>query len=240
MALLQVSCFRDSRKFSVYLFKANLKFMKKIILLLILTFGLLMGSKGQITEVKAKGAFKQIDVTLHNKAIEAITGKNKKIRRQTVDSILTKPNNYNPPVLYALSRELYKQGKKDQATFWFYTAQLRARYDANLCLDNTAKQAVSILNNEYGSDINKYAFQSIDSLEKTVAKVVDFVRTNEEYYDHRWINLHGMDAVMTGMDDNAKQKELSQPKDKWAEIKKKTIDDYFDGFTAYVKSRRQK
>lgn len=214
--------------------------MRKTILLLTIAFGLLTYCNGQTTNITPKGIYKEIDVTRHNKVIEILNGKNKKLKTQTVDSILAKPNHYNPPVLYALSRELYNRDQKDLATFWFYTAQLRARYDANLCLDNTAKQAVSILNSDYGPDINKYAFQNTDNLEITVTKVVDFVRTNEEDYDHRWINLHGMDAVMTGMDNDSGEKELSQPKDKWADIKKKTVDDYFNRFIEYVKNKRSK
>jgi len=107
-------------------------------------------------------------------------------------------------------------------------------------MDKSAKQAVSILNSDYGPDINKYAFQDIDKLEIIVKKIVDFVRANEENYDQRWINLHGMDAVLASMDDNAEKKELSQPKDKWAEIKKKNIDDYYSGFIEYVKSKKYK
>lgn len=212
--------------------------MKKIILLLTIAFGLTALSNAQTKEIKPKGNFKEIDVTRHNEAIEILNGKNKNLKKQTVNSILKKPNFYNPPVIYALSRELYSQDKKDDATYWFYVAQLRARYDSNLCMDNSAKQAVSILNNGYGPDINKYAFQDIDKLEKIVTRVVDFVRTNEENYDHRWINLHGMDAVLAGMGDNAEKKELSQPKEKWTEIKKKTIDDYYNGFIKYVKSKK--
>lgn len=214
--------------------------MKKIILLLTIAFGLstLSYAQTQTKEIKPKGVFKEIDVARHNEAIEILNGKNKKLKQQTVDSILKNPNFFNPPVIYALSRELFNQDKKDDAMYWFYVAQLRVRYDANLCMDNSAKQAVSVLNGEYGPDINKYAFQDIDKLEKTVTKVVDFVRANEENYDHRWINLHGMDAVLSGMDDNAEKKDLSQPKDKWTEIKKKTLDDYYNGFIEYVKSKK--
>lgn len=205
-----------------------------------IAFGLttLSYAQTQTKEIKPKGVFKEIDVARHNEAIEILNGKNKKLKQQTVDSIMKNPNFYNPPVIYALSRELFNQDKKDDATYWFYVAQLRARYDANLCMDNSAKQAVSVLNGEYGTGINKYAFQDIDKLEKTVTKVVDFVRTNEENYDHSWINLHGMDAVLAGMDDNSEKEELSQPKDKWTEIKKKTVDDYYNGFIEYVKSKK--
>jgi hypothetical protein len=215
--------------------------MKKTILLFIVTLGFLTvcNAQTETTEIKPKGIFKEIDVARHNTAIEILNGENKEFKQQTVESILKNPSYYNPPVIYALSRELYNQDKKDDAMYWFYVAQLRARYDANLCMDKSAKQAVSILNNDYGPDINKYAFKDIDKLEKTVAKLVDFVRTNEENYDHRWINLHGMDAVLAGMDDNVEKKELSQPKEKWTETKKKTVDDYYNGFIEYVKNLKK-
>lgn len=212
--------------------------MKKIIYLLLITLGLTTLSNAQTKEIKSKGVFKEIDISRHNEAIKILNSENQKLKLQTVESILKNPNFYNPPVIYALSHELYKQDKKDDAMFWFYLAQLRARYDSNLCMDNTAKQAVPILNNNYGPDINKYAFQNIDKLEITVAKVVNFVRTNEENYDHRWINLHGMNAVLAGMNDNAAEKELSQPKEKWTAIKKQTIDDYYNGFIKYIKSKK--
>jgi hypothetical protein len=97
---------------------------------------------------------------------------------------------------------------------------------------------VSVLNGEYGPDINKYAFQDLEKLEKTVTNVLDFVRTNEEDYDHRWINLHGMGAFISGAGGKSNIRELSQPKDKWAEIKRKTIEDYYNGFIEYVKKKR--
>lgn len=212
--------------------------MKKIILLLIFIFGLTAISIAQTKKVVPGEDLKKIDISRHNKAIEILSGKDKILKQQTVDNILKNPNFYNPPVIYALSRELFNQGKNEDAAYWFYLAQLRARYDSNLCLDNTAKQAVSVLNAEYGPEINKYAFQDINKLEIIVTKVVNFIRINEENYDHRWINLHGMDAVLAGMGNKSGKKELSQPKDKWAEIKKKTLDDYYSGFIEYVKSKK--
>ena len=213
--------------------------MNKILLLLTFALGLLSLGNAQTIKIEPKGIFKEIDVARHNTAIETLNGKNTELKQQTIDSILKNPNYYNPPVIYALSRELFIQDKKDEAAYWFYLAQLRARYDANLCMDNSAKQAVSVLNNEFGPDINKYAFQDIDKLEKTVTNVVDFVRANEESYDHRWINLHGMDAISSSMDDKSEKNELSQPKKKWKKIKLNTVDDYYNGFIEYVKSKKK-
>jgi hypothetical protein len=69
-------------------------------------------------------------------------------------------------------------------------------------------------------------------------KTLTNVRTNEENYDHRWINLHGMNAVVAGTDEKSEEKELSQPQDKWTEIKKKTVDDYYNGFMEHVKIKK--
>lgn len=214
--------------------------MQKAILLFSLILGLLTicNVEAGTKEIKAKGVYSEIAVDKQNETIKALQDKDKKLKKQIIETVINKPNAYNPPVLYALSRELFLQGDKDDASFWFYVAQLRARYDANLCMDNSAKQAVSILNREYGPDINKFALQDIEKLEKTVKKVVDFVRTNHEDYDHRWINLHGMDAVLAGMNDNVEKKELSQPKDQWNIIKKKTVDDYYNGFIEFVKNKK--
>jgi hypothetical protein len=90
-------------------------------------------------------------------------------------------------------------------------------------MDNLAKQWVSILNNAYGPELNEYAFKDLEKLEKTVTSVTDIVRSNEENYDHRWLNLHGIWAVLPGLDEQFETKELSQPKDKWIEIKKKIL-----------------
>ncbi len=213
--------------------------MKNTLLLLAFTISLFTTSFAQTKQIEPKGVFKEIDVERHNEAIEILNGDKRKPKAEVVDTIINNPNYYNPPVLYALSRELYNQNKQDEAMYWFYLAQLRARYDANLCMDNSAKQGVSILNSKYGTEINKYAFQDIDKLEETVVKVVAFVRENEENYDHRWLNLHGMWATMAGIDEKTETKELSQPKEKWTEIKTTTVNDYYNGFIEYIKSQKK-
>ena len=80
---------------------------------------------------------------------------------------------------------------------------------------------------------------NINFLETTVKKVVDFAKANNENYDHRWLNLHGMDAVLASMDEKSEKKELSKPKKDCEKIKQKTIDDYFNGFTEYLKSLKK-
>lgn len=214
--------------------------IKKLILkfLLIIT-SVFSYSQAQTIELEAKGVFGQIDVKSQHQAIDKIKSKDKKEKEMIIKNIKENPNDYSPPVLYMLSHELFEQGNKDEACYWFYLAQLRARYDANLCMDESAKEAVTILNEQFGPKINRYAFQDINKLETIIIKVVNFVRENKENYDHRWINLHGMWAITAGLNSKEETRELSKPKEEWEEIKKKTVDDYFNGFIKYVKNQNQ-
>jgi hypothetical protein len=211
--------------------------MKKILLLFTLTLLNLTYVNSQTNQIEPNSTYKEIDS--QNNIVELLNNEKENVRIETVNNILSNPNNYNPPVLYALSKELFEENKKDEAMYWFYIAQLRARYDSNLCLDASAKQGVGILNGTYGPNINEYAFNDVDKLELTVNKVVDFVKKNEENYDHRWLNLHGMGAIINSMDKTAETPEMIEPKDKWTAIKKKTIDDYYNGFIEFVKSKKK-
>jgi hypothetical protein len=181
-------------------------------------------------QVKATGVFATIEVKKHNDAIRILQGTDEQQKNEVVDAILSQPNDFNPPALYALSKVLFARGDKDRAAYWYYLAQIRARYDANLCMDESAKQAAAVLSRNYGAEINKYAFQDMDKLSKTVEEVVGFVRNNKENYDHRWINLHGMWAMTAGLSNKDETRPLSKPESEWESIKKQTIDDYYKGF----------
>ncbi len=178
------------------------------------------------------------DYTYQYKVFKTLQGENDSLKLLYIDSVLNNPNKYIPPVIFELSRILFNTGKKDEASYWFYLAQLRARYDANLCLDVTARQAVTILNNYYGPEINKYAIQDLKKLEKIVEKVVKFVSTNKENYEHTWLNTHGLDAMAKFFNKESAPKETTEPKSKWDSIKKKTIEDYYNGFIKYAKIKK--
>jgi len=197
----------------------------KTITTLILMLNLSIMINAQNTEIiPVTGVFKEIDVKNQNSAIQVLITGDEKMKTTMRDIFFRDQNKW------ALSKVLFEQGYKDDATMWFYIAQLRARIDANICQDKTAREAVDILNNKFGKQINKYALKDIKKLEETVNAAVAFVRVYEPTYDQRWINLHGIWAL-NGI---PKGKELSFPKEEWAAIKKKTIDNYYADFRKYV------
>lgn len=200
-----------------------------IIALLILSQSNIMNAQNDEI-IPVTGVFKEIDVANQNQALSILTGEDKEQRFMMADIFFQDQNKWYPPVIYAVSKVLFEKGYKDDAAMWFYIGQIRARIDANLCKDESARGAVTILNNEFGGSINEYALQDIKKLETTVKDAVEFVSEYEPTYDQRWINLHGMWAI-NGMPEG---KTLSFPKEDWAAIKKKTIADYYAGFEKYV------
>lgn len=183
--------------------------------------------------VTPRGEFAQIDTRLANEAIQILANESTEERQNIIEKIKANPENYAPPVFYVLSNVLFANGEKDEGAFWFYAGQLRARVDANLCADSSARQAVSVLNLNYGTPINQYTFQNMQKLEELVPKVVEWERKTRYNYDRRWINLHGMGAIMSGLGAQNKdtpQASLSFPKDQWDDIAEKTRTDYLSDF----------
>lgn len=194
--------------------------------------------------VKPSGEFAQIDTRLANETIQILNSGTAEEKQATIARIKARPQDYAPPVLYAVSSALFASGEKDEAAFWFYAGQVRARVDANICVDATARQAVSVLNRQYGAPINQHAFQDIAKLEALVPRVVDWERKTPYNYDRRWINLHGMGAMTSAMgtqSPGAPAALLSFPREQWNDIAEKTRVDYLSGFkNAMVQMKNRK
>jgi hypothetical protein len=190
--------------------------------------------------VKPKGFYSEIANKTSNdlRIIKLLADSNYKGRTVLIDSVIQIANSHTPPVLYFLSAALYQLNKKDDASFWFYVAQLRARYDVNRCTDKTASAAR--YNQNFGPVINTYAMKDAVKLEDIIIKVVDFVKQNDEKYEHRWINMEGMKAMNFNLGNSKEAKSLSLPEAEWAAIKAQTIKTYWDGFKAALVELKSK
>ena len=100
-----------------------------------------------------------------------------------------------------------------------------------------------MLNQTYGTPINQYTFQDIPKLEALVIKVIAWDKNTPHNYDHRWINLHGMNAMISGLspkDASLKTDAISLPKEQWPAIAAKTRNDYLSGFKQAMASMKNK
>lgn len=187
------------------------------------------GIQAQTTAVQPVGEHATIDVRLAKQTIDTLMSGTDEQIAQTVSAIRESPERYAPPVFYYLSKRLFDQGDKDDAAFWYYAGQLRARFDANRCADSTARQAVSVLNERFGTPINQYTFTDLDALEALVTRVVAWDRATPHEYDHRWINLHGMEAVTDATGGGISEEPLSLPEEEWDAIAERTRVEYLEG-----------
>jgi len=197
---------------------------------LIVTLSIAIAAQGENIEVKPTGVYAEIDTRLANETVEALAGAEQAKREATIAAIKAHPEKYAPAVFYVLSHVLFGQGEKEEAAFWFYAGQVRARFDANRCAEVSARQAVAALNQQFGGPINQYTIQDIPKLEALIERVLAWDRETPHSYDHRWINLYGMGVFLAAQDPERPTKPLSLPADQWDEIEEKTRQEYLEGF----------
>jgi hypothetical protein len=185
-------------------------------------------------------ASRKVDVRLLEESVQILNEGTQEQKEERIAQILAAPASHAPPVLVMMSRVLFDSGKKDEAGFWFYAGQLRARFDANRCADESARSAVSVLNEEFGPRINEYMFRDLVKLESVVRRVVEWDRKTPHDYDPRWINLHGMTALLGAIgDQGAAAKSMSLPKEQWPEIAEKTRREYLEGFAEALEEMKR-
>ncbi len=114
---------------------------------------------------------------------------------QIVADLKKEQDHLRAEVMYVAAIRLYDLGRKDEAVYWFYAAQYRARL-FNAILDAAhvgsvgdeafeLKQAYGAFNQLAGTYINGYAFGDVKTLEKTllnVAKEGEALPKIEELY----------------------------------------------------------
>ena len=207
-------------------------------LLMLLVLCSIVDGHAETIILQPKGEYANIDSRLAKQALTKLTQGTDEERLQIIRAVTAAPQDYAPPVFYALSSVLFASGLKDDAAFWFYAGQLRARFDANRCNDVSARSAVGVLNDRYGAPINRYAFQNPAKLEALIERVVKWDRDTPHNYDQRWINLSGMGATTSAMGNAADASPLSLPEAQWAAIAEKTRTDYMAGLREALKQSK--
>jgi len=199
---------------------------------------------GQTIMVQPKGVFARIDTSRTRKAIEDMASKDHRRASRAIEKIIADPGKFQPPAFFALAASLYKEGRAEEAIFWLNAGRVRARFDANRCADASARQAVRVLSMQIPADLIKEQFKDLDHLRSLVVKAIEWDRATPYDYDHRWINLHGMGAMMSGLEDEAGKDrepvETSLPEEQWPAIVEQTREEYLRGFDEVIAELRNK
>lgn len=140
--------------------------------------------------VKYKGEYASLDY-------ERVERDVNKVLNSDIDfikKVMNDPNNYEPPILFAYAHQVFLSGQYDIAMFWYYTAQIRARSDANKSLDKSVQKGVTELSIKYGQLIGKFALENPSNLENVMHKVLEWDEISERKYNPKWVAILGDEA----------------------------------------------
>lgn len=114
----------------------------------------------------------------------------------TIKKVMDDPNAYEPPILFAYAEQVYNSGFYETALFWFYTAQLRARSDANKSFDKSVQTAVTAMSSRF-AHIGQYGIDNYEVLPQIVDKVVEWDKISERKYDPKWVAILGNESKIS-------------------------------------------
>lgn len=106
--------------------------------------------------------------------IERLGSCDPRIAVVAAEELINQPDTLKEPlILFSASSALFLHGKKDDAVFWFYAAQLRIRYQ--LAFENGDRgQLLTIMLMTAGQPINNYAFQDVSNLDRILDRVLEW------------------------------------------------------------------
>ena len=135
-------------------------------------------------------------------SLNAQDAKPEDFKKQTPEQIKEGIEQKHPAAYYILASKLFADGKKDDAVFWFYVAQLRYRFHlaVNPDLDPTGDPALfASLSETVGRPLNEYAFGDVAQLTKTIDKVLDWDAKHDNTFTAKDKNEDKHQAVRSGL-----------------------------------------
>jgi hypothetical protein len=148
-------------------------------------------------------------------------------------------DHYSPPVLFALAEWYYKQGEIDDALFWLNAAGLRGRFDAKVCTDTSAQSAIAELSQMVPPDLFREQWKDPARIKRIVDRVIDWDAKTPADYDHRWISLHGLKKVNSGLGMSVAPGPLTLPQAQWHDIGEKNRQSYRADMYRYAAGDRR-
>ena len=178
---------------------------------------------------ESRGEYRGEFATLGSAQTEIIVASIKSGDSETINTVLKHPNDFTPPVLFALADQIMNMNEPVAAMFWYYTAQLRARSDANKSLDPTVRAGLTTMNSFYGHTIGKYAATHIPELKLAMSKVMEYDTIAVRSYDPRWVAVLGRDAL-------TEERIAFAPKESFDTINEETRKGFYKGYLNALRS----
>lgn len=176
-------------------------------------------AQGQVHLIEPSGDLATVDVNRGLRARDLILHGTKKERENELRALEENPAAFPPPIFFYAARAFWREGRKEDGTFWFYAGQLRSRFDAARCGDPAGKEAVTLLSDAYGAEIADGLSQDLELARTAIYKVIEWDKRTGHQYDPRWINLHVVTAYLAAPGAQIPDSiGTTVPKDQWPEV----------------------
>lgn len=114
---------------------------------------------------------------------------------EAAESLLGDPASLKEPLdLFTPAAVLFIHGRKDDAVFWFYAAQLRSRYQLVFETGNRPELLAAMLRST-GPAINNYAYQDVDKLIRTLDRVFAWDEVTPNPLRYKNVSAESAEAV---------------------------------------------
>lgn len=118
-------------------------------------------------------------------AAERLKSCNSSVAIAAAEEIINNPDSLKEPImLFPAAAALFQNGKKDEAVFWFYAAQLRTRYQ--LAFEKGDRgQLLTIMMMTVGQAVNNYAMQNTSNLNRILDRVLEWDKITPNPFNDR-------------------------------------------------------
>jgi len=175
---------------------------------------------GKIVYVESQDEFAEINMQATKGMLQLLRSSDEGVRDKALQQAIARPNHYAPPVLFEISKALYADDQPEEATYWYVLARVRAVNDSSILLDETAKIGLLELVQAFNKGFSDYAPQHMDVVWTQMNRAVNWDRANPPAYDRRWMALHGMQAIRSGLaakEGRSRERgDITIPQQQWA------------------------
>ncbi|MGC7402528.1 hypothetical protein ACPWR0_01695 [Pandoraea pneumonica] len=170
-------------------------------------------------EFAPKGEYATIDNAELNATLQRLQATTGHENDALIETITANSANYAPPVFYALAWLLYRQGRVTDALFWYNAGRIRSTFDARICTDATAHNAIGALTQKTPVALLRAQIEDPARYRDIAKKIVKWDESTPYRYDHRWISLHGVQAIAKSLNkEKSTPTPLTLPRDQWDSI----------------------
>ncbi|OGR34199.1 MAG: hypothetical protein A2051_03450 [Desulfovibrionales bacterium GWA2_65_9] len=143
-----------------------------------------------------------------------------------IGQIMKTPEDYQPPVLFALAKVLYKRGQFDDAVYWMHAGLLRICQDAAVSTDPSVHSAIGKMILMMPQDLLKRQFDDAAKLNSIMERIVKWDEATPYKYDRRWIAHSGVASIARSMSNSTQAGPLLVPREQWDALAQKTRVEY--------------